>query len=148
MRGTIALLVALLLVLFSLPGITQMAAAKPEHYTVSECIEIKPGTEYCYVEAGIVNAAEQPSGRFVGIEHTRTTYTVSVDGVVIESGKTRSHYSTINVDGIAQVGRFNGSQRVTYTDPGTGKTQDCTFTYVSVYANGDFRHEGDTLTCK
>jgi len=147
MNPRVAVLITAVMVMLSMLGFTQSATAQASRYTVSDCIESDDGYVYCYEETGVVNAQETPSGRFVGISVTSVTYTLTFNGDVIETGQRRGDFIHVSSGGIAQVDRFNGSQSVTHTDPNTGESTVCTYTFIFVYTNGGIRHEADELVC-
>lgn len=147
MRHRILVLIAALLML-GMPGFLRTAAAEVTRVIYSDCIVPEPGYEYCFEETSVVNDRETRSGRFVGISQTFVSYTLFYNGEVVKTGQDRSHVVAINDGPMAQVSRFSGRSTFTMIDPVTGETSDCVYTWVSVYANGDFRHEGDKAACE
>jgi hypothetical protein len=141
---------AVILILI-VPGITQSVAAQASRFTVSDCVEYEVAGdvyEYCYEETYVVNARETPPDRFVGISHLSTTYTLRFNGVVIESGQYTSHFVAVNSGSAAQVDRFNGRRSFTATNPVTGESMDCSYSFIWVYTNGGgVAHEDDELVC-
>jgi hypothetical protein len=148
MRPFIAAPIAVLALMLGTSGLIQSAAARADPYTVSDCIESEVGHVYCYEETGVVVANDTPSSHFVGISHSRVTYTLTINGVLVESGQTMSRFVHIDSGSQAQVDRFNGRHEVAYTDPGSGETTECTYTFIFVYAGGAIRHEADALVCE
>jgi hypothetical protein len=144
-------IIAVLLILI-VPGMTQSVAAQASRFTVSDCIEFGAAGEvyeYCYEETYVVNARETPADIFVGIDHLNTTYTLRFNGVVIESGQYKSHFVGVNNGSAAWVDRFNGRRSFTLTNPVTGESMDCTYTFIWVYTNGGrVAHEDDELVCE
>jgi hypothetical protein len=142
------LLVGILLLLFGVQGTTQaVLAAQAQPYHLSGCDDLGGGYVYCYESRGVITVTETPSGNFASNTRDTTTYTVSLDGAVIETGQRKSHFVNVNKGSQAQVDRFNGSDAFSHIDSDTGQTISCTYTFNFIYANGAIRHDVDNLDC-
>ena len=149
MHSSLALLARSVVVIFGVLVSTQLAAASPaEPYHTSECQTLPDDTVYCYESKGVSHTTTTPSGNFVWVIRDTTTYTLTLDGTVIESGVIKGHYVETAEDGLTQVNRYHGSREFSYTDSTTGLQVECTFTYNFIYANGSIRHDVESLECE
>jgi hypothetical protein len=147
MRSRFTLLIGALMLIVSLLGSAQTAAAKAQHFAVSTCVDSDNGYTLCYDERSVVVARQTPSGREIGVDVTSFTYTLSLNGEKISSDMTKSHYVYNSEGGLSQLDRFNVRRTLSYIDPATGETLTCANRFVFVYAQGDIRHEHETLEC-
>jgi hypothetical protein len=147
MRSSFTLLIGTLMLIVSLLGTIQLAAARAEPYSISGCLYPEEGHVYCYEDTGVVQYHESPSGTSVGISNSRVSSTLTIDGELVETRHRKSHFVQVGKGSQAHVDGWNGSDTFTYIDPATETSLTCTYTFVFVYANGDIRHEDETLEC-
>lgn len=146
MRRSITVLIVAILLL-NIPGLSHAAAAETRRRTDSSCIEFDVGYEFCYESVAIDNLRKEPSGRWVWISHSRYSSSVLYNGDVIQTSASVDHYISINLDN-AQVERFNGWYSLPFTDPVTGETRTCTYSYIWVYTNTGVAHDADETVCE
>jgi hypothetical protein len=147
MHPRVATIITVVILIVSLMGLAQTAVAQAQHFVVSECVDSVNGYTLCYEERSVVTARETPSGREVSVSVTTFSYTLSLNGEIISSDKTKSHFVQTSEGGVAQVDQYNVRRTLTYIEPATGKKETCANTFIFVYANDQIRHEDETLEC-
>lgn len=146
MRIRIAILITSMMLAVSMLGGAHSAAAQAEHYDLAYCSNQLDGTVHCIEETSVVQAHETSPGIFVGVSNGTYTYTVTLDGEVIASGQTKSHFIHVDKGSQAHVDRWTVRTTYSYIDTNSGETITCTYHTVAVYANGETRHE-KSLEC-
>jgi len=139
---------AMLLVLCALGGSgSASAAAQPFHESDCLVLNAEQGLVYCYESRGVTQTRITPTGRFVGITNFRSSYTVLLNGEVIETGTINQHNLEMAEDELSHVFRASNVNTFTYSDPETGQPITCTDTVLYVFANGEVRHDAHDLRC-
>jgi hypothetical protein len=148
-RRLTAFMFALLLVLCALGG-AQSASAAAEPFHVTDCLDLNPeqGLVYCFESRGVVQTHITPTERFVGLSRLRSSYTVLLNGEVIETGVISALQLEMAEGEISDVFQVNERTTFTYPDPVTGELVTCTDAFISVFANGEFRQVNHQVSCR
>jgi hypothetical protein len=142
MRTRVGMLATAGVLLLSLAGFAQPAAATPATpYRVAGCNPATGGVEYCYESQGVTKYNETPSGdtqmHIVG--ESCYTYTGTVTGEVLANGCRKDNFIFNETRGETQPGHHNETREFAYTHGGV--RYECTEYINATYANGEYRHE-------
>jgi len=149
MRVTVVMLVTAVVLLLGLAGFAQPAAAESaEPYRLAGCTTAEE-QEVCFVQEGVRQANETPSGntQVHQVAETCVTVTIIATGEVIEDGCVKSNRVVVRAEeDDPQVWHSHEKEDFTVTSS-EGTRYECTMSYTLSYAHGEYRHEDDRYAC-